>query len=214
MRLPFFASIALASLLGGSALAADVNVSVSIGQPGFFGRLDLGGYPEPSLLFPQPLMISPVDPGRPPLYLRVPDRHAHNWRHYCRRYGACGERVFFVRDDWYRHQYVPRYREMHPMAPAWGGPPRYEPRREQREFIHNPFVEQRRDRHEFRPNERWGERGNDRPRVQGFDPGPDRGHDRGHDRGFDQGFDRGGDRGGDRGHDHGHDRGGDRGFGR
>ena len=29
------------------ALEADVGVSVSIGQPGFYGRIDIGDYPYP-----------------------------------------------------------------------------------------------------------------------------------------------------------------------
>ena len=32
-------------------LATDVGVSVSIGQPGFYGRLDIGGYPPPQRIY-------------------------------------------------------------------------------------------------------------------------------------------------------------------
>ena len=31
------------------AFAADVSVSVSIGEPGFYGRIDIGGYPPPQV---------------------------------------------------------------------------------------------------------------------------------------------------------------------
>lgn len=175
MRPPLFLSALLAGLVCASAQAADVNVSVSIGQPGFFGRLDIGGYPEPALLFPQPMMIRPVEDSRPPLYLRVPQYHAHHWRNHCHRYRACGERVFFVRDDWYRHQFVPRYREQHPIAPVW----------------HNDRHAHRQDRHDYRPDRRdhWQDRhGNrhDRHEHRRNEFRAERGHDvrHDHDRGF------------------------------
>ena len=95
------------------ALAADVGVSVSIGEPGFYGRLDIGGYPQPQVIYPQPMVIERVPMDRPPIYLRVPPGHAKNWRKHCREYNACGERVFFVHDNWYNREYVPRYREQH-----------------------------------------------------------------------------------------------------
>jgi len=95
------------------ALAADVGVSVSIGQPGFYGRLDIGGFPQPQVIYPQPMVIERVPVDRPPVYLRVPPGHAKNWRKHCHEYNACGERVFFVKDNWYDREYVPRYREQH-----------------------------------------------------------------------------------------------------
>lgn len=94
-------------------LAADVGVSVSVGQPGFYGRLDIGGYPPPQVLYRQPIAIERVPRGRPPIYLRVPPGHVKNWRRHCRKYNACGERVFFVQDSWYHREYVPRYQEQH-----------------------------------------------------------------------------------------------------
>lgn len=94
-------------------LAADVGVSVSVGQPGFYGRLDIGGYPPPRVIYRQPVVIEQVPVARPPVYLRVPPGHAKHWRKHCREYNACGERVYFVRDDWYNREYVPRYRKHH-----------------------------------------------------------------------------------------------------
>lgn len=96
------------------ALAADVGVSISIGQPGFYGRLDIGDYPQPQVIYRQPIAIErgiPMD--RPPIYLRVPPSHAKHWRRHCHKYNACGERVFFVRDRWYNREYVPRYQGQH-----------------------------------------------------------------------------------------------------
>lgn len=95
------------------ALAADVGVSVSIGQPGFYGRLDIGGYPQPQVIYLQPRVIERVPMDRPPVYLRVPPGHAKHWSKHCHEYNACGERVYFVQDGWYNREYVPRYQEQH-----------------------------------------------------------------------------------------------------
>lgn len=95
------------------AVAADVGVSVSIGQPGFYGRLDIGDYPPPLLIYRQPMIIERVQMDRPPVYLRVPPGHARNWKKHCQEYNACGEQVYFVQDSWYQREYVPHYQEQH-----------------------------------------------------------------------------------------------------
>lgn len=102
-----------ATTLTTPALAADVGVSVSIGQPGFYGRLDIGDYPQPQVIYRQPIVIERVPAERPPVYLRVPPGHAKHWKKHCREYNACGERVFFVQDNWYNREYAPRYRGQH-----------------------------------------------------------------------------------------------------
>ena len=110
MKRLFIAVTIAAATLSAPAFA---QVSVSIGQPGFYGRLDIGGFPAPALIYPQPVMIEPVPIERPPLYLRVPPGHARDWGRHCHRYNACGERVFFVQDSWYNREYAPRYYERH-----------------------------------------------------------------------------------------------------
>lgn len=95
------------------ALAADVGVSVTVGQPGFYGRIDIGGYPQPQVIYREPMVVERAPMERPPVYLRVPPGHAKNWKKHCHEYNACGERVFFVHDDWYNREYVPRYQEKH-----------------------------------------------------------------------------------------------------
>lgn len=95
------------------AFASDVGVSLSIGQPGFYGQLDIGDYSQPQVIYREPIVIERVRVERPPIYLRVPPWHAKHWRKYCREYNACNERVFFVHDDWYNREYVPRYQERH-----------------------------------------------------------------------------------------------------
>lgn len=93
-----------------TARAADVGVSIGFSQPGVYGRVDIGRYPQPVLIAPQPVIIgSPVYRAEP-VYLWVPPEHRRDWRHHCYRYGACGAPVYFVQDGWYR-QNVYVYRE-------------------------------------------------------------------------------------------------------
>ena len=105
-------------LLAASALpafAADVGVSVSVGQPGFYGRIDIGNAPPPVLIYPQPVVIQKVYVAQPPppLYLHVPPGHAQKWSKHCHKYDACSRPVFFVKDDWYNNVYVPHYQQVH-----------------------------------------------------------------------------------------------------
>jgi hypothetical protein len=94
-------------------MAADVGVSVSIGQPGFYGRLDIGGYPQPQVIYSQPRVIQQGYERREPIYMRVPPGQAKNWKKHCQKYNACNEKVYFVQDNWYNHEYAPRYQEQH-----------------------------------------------------------------------------------------------------
>ena len=93
--------------LAGSALAADVGVSVSIGQPGFYGRIDLGNMPQPQVIYAAPVMIQQPSIGyaRQPIYLRVRPGHEKHWDKNCQKYNACGQPVYFVQDSWYRNEY-------------------------------------------------------------------------------------------------------------
>lgn len=99
--------------VAGPALGADVDVSFNIGQPGFYGRIDIGSYPAPQLVYAEPIVIQRVPVGvvRQPVYLRVPPGQAKNWKKHCGKYGACGQPVYFVQDGWYNNVYAPRYRE-------------------------------------------------------------------------------------------------------
>ena len=112
MKKHFIAGLIAASIIT-PAIGADVGVSVSIGQPGFYGHLDIGDFPAPRVIYAQPRIIEQGGMGDPPVYLRVPPGHARNWRKHCREYNACGEQVYFVKDDWYNREYAPRYREQH-----------------------------------------------------------------------------------------------------
>lgn len=107
-----FIAAALTLAAASPTLAADVGVSISIGEPGFYGRIDIGDYPQPRLIYREPRVIY-REAARAPIYLHVPPGHAKNWRKHCGKYNACGERVYFVQDSWYNQVYVPRYQERH-----------------------------------------------------------------------------------------------------
>jgi hypothetical protein len=102
-------ALASAAAVAGPALA-DVGVSIQVGEPGFYGRLDIGGY-QPRLIYSQPVVVERRYRSYPPIYVRVPPGHQKNWKRYCGRYDACGRPVYFVRDEWYRDVYAPRYRQ-------------------------------------------------------------------------------------------------------
>jgi hypothetical protein len=107
------ASMALLGLLGAApSWATDVGVSVQISQPGVYGRIDIGRFPQPAVIVPQPVIVQappPVVVAQPravvvqpqPVYMWVPPGHRKNWRKHCQAYGACGVPVYFVRHDWY-----------------------------------------------------------------------------------------------------------------
>jgi hypothetical protein len=98
----------LAVVATSPALAADVGVSVTISEPGVYGRVDIGRFPQPQVIVPQPVVIaSPrVVAGPPvqPVYMWVPYGHRKNWARHCARYNACGVPVYFVRHDWYERE--------------------------------------------------------------------------------------------------------------
>lgn len=178
------------SLLAGLALAAaavpafaaDVGVSISVGQPGFYGRINIGDFPRPELVYAQPVVIQPAPVAYPrePIYLRVPVGYEQNWGRYCGRYNACGQPVYFVRDSWYRTVYSPRYYQPRPVArpPVVVVKPRV--------VVHVPPG------HAGRPephrDDRHDDRRDDHDRNDGRGPGKDgNGHGNGNGRGPDKG---------------------------
>ncbi|MDQ3188635.1 MAG: hypothetical protein M3Q28_07000 [Pseudomonadota bacterium] len=104
-----------AALILAAAQASIAQVSVSVGQPGFYGRIDIGNAPPPQLVFPQPVIIRPAPIAQPvqPVYLHVPPGHAQKWSKHCHRYDACARPVYFVQDDWYQRVYVPHHQNEH-----------------------------------------------------------------------------------------------------
>jgi hypothetical protein len=134
-----FLKKALTILAALSAMAlgeAQAGVSISVGEPGFYGRVDIGNAPAPRLIYGEPVIVRRVKTWYPPIYLRVPPGHVKNWYRHCDEYDACGRPVYFVDDDWYEEVYVPRYREHHrPVYVPAGPPPSYY---EYRKYHHKP----------------------------------------------------------------------------
>ena len=104
-----FFSLVLASV---TSQAGQPVINLSVGgeiSPGVYGEVQFGNAPPPPVLYEQPRVIvhQPDEDQLAPMYLYVPPRHAKNWRRYCREYGACGRRVYFVKSE----EYEPGYRD-------------------------------------------------------------------------------------------------------
>jgi hypothetical protein len=116
-----FAALALISTaFAASTQAADVGLAITVGQPGFYGQLDMGRVGPPQVVYRQPVVVERRFWNPAPMYVRVPQYQYGNWRSYCGRYNACGRPVYFVRDDWYRNVYSPRYHRVHGNGYAYG----------------------------------------------------------------------------------------------
>jgi hypothetical protein len=102
MRRTVALALAAAATALAPAQAADVGVSVEISQPGVYGRIDIGRFPQPALIIPRPVIIAPPVAVAPqPIYMWVSPGHRKNWAKHCHKYNACGYPVYFVRHDWY-----------------------------------------------------------------------------------------------------------------
>ncbi len=144
--------ITILSLAFLSPAFADVHVSINVGAPDFFGRVDIAGAPPPVLLLPKPVIIEPpgVNVSVEPMYLRVRPEESRNWRRYCFRYNACGHPVYFVKDTWYRNVYVPHYHTHHE-----------EFERREHERLDHERLEQERMEREHHEHEHWQEHHDD-----------------------------------------------------
>lgn len=94
-----------ALLCAAAAHATDVGVSIQVGQPGFYGRIDIGNAPPPVVLA-EPVWVQRRPVQVAPVYMRIPPGHQKNWAKHCARYDACGVPVYFVREDWYQSRYA------------------------------------------------------------------------------------------------------------
>jgi hypothetical protein len=105
-------ALALAAFTAAAHCAqTNVGVSISIAQPGVYGRIDIGNVPPPLVVYPQPVVIAPTPVAvyQRPIYLYVPVEYQRNWARHCARYAACGQPVYFVREDWVRDRYEERH---------------------------------------------------------------------------------------------------------
>jgi len=98
--------------LAGPNQGPDIGVSVQISQPGVYGRIDIGRFPQPQVVVTQPVLVqrpvvvqqAQVYRAPEPVYMWVPPGHRKNWKKHCGEYNACGVPVYFVRDEWYDRQ--------------------------------------------------------------------------------------------------------------
>jgi hypothetical protein len=100
------AACAALAATAGVAQAADVGISLSFSQPGVYGRVDIGQFPQPQVILAQPVLVAPPPPAMPPpepVYLWVPLEHRRHWDRYCGQYHACGHPVYFVNHVWYKN---------------------------------------------------------------------------------------------------------------
>ncbi|WP_457325823.1 hypothetical protein [Roseateles sp. P5_E11] len=95
-------------LIAGAAQATDVGVSVQIGQPGFYGRIDIGQTAPPPVVLREPVWVQRRPVHVEPVYMRIPPGHQKHWDKHCAKYNACGMPVYFVREDWYQERYERR----------------------------------------------------------------------------------------------------------
>ena len=106
--------IALTLAAFATPVLAQVGATISIGEPGFYGRIDIGDFPPPRVVYREPVVVEHVTVvHEPPIYVHVPPGHEKHWAKHCARYGACGRPVYFVRDDWYNDVYVREYHHRH-----------------------------------------------------------------------------------------------------
>src|SRR5205809_7996082 len=97
---------------------AQVSASITIGDPNFYGVINIGDVPEPPrLIYREPVVVEHVRVVERPVYLHVPPGHAKHWSKHCAAYHACGRPVYFVDDSWYETVYAPHYREKHGHGP-------------------------------------------------------------------------------------------------
>lgn len=143
-------ALALAAPLAAHAQVG-VGVSITLAQPGVYGRIDLGNAPPPPVVVQQPVLVAPGPAPVAPVYLWVPPGHQRHWRKHCAEYHACGVPVYFVQEDWVHREYEPRFAR----------PPEHREMRgeERREDWHE---ERRDDRREDRREDRRDDRRDDR----------------------------------------------------
>src|SRR5689334_17194929 len=98
MTCPLAARALTAIVAVASAAQAGVDISINLGQPNFYGQIDMGGAPRPRIIYAQPRVVERGVVQQEPIYLHVRPGQSRNWSRYCGEYNACGRRVYFVND--------------------------------------------------------------------------------------------------------------------
>ena len=103
-----------AMLVSAASGASAQNLSLQLGETGYYGSINLGNLRAPPVIYQQPMIIDrSVQYSGQPMYMRVPPGHAKKWSKHCGAYNACGRPVYFVQDSWYNNTYAPQYRKSH-----------------------------------------------------------------------------------------------------
>ncbi len=170
-RAAALAGMALASAMAlapAATRAADVGVSISVSQPGVYGRIDIGRFPQPAVVVTQPVVVAApaARASTEPVYLWVPEGHRKHWSKHCRRYNACGVPVYFVRNDWYRRHVM-------------GATP-LQPVKSKSKAVHSPNAFPHRDQDQARGRTWQHGEGPGNGRGEGRGEGRGNGHGRGH----------------------------------
>lgn len=107
--------VAVLTVIAAPVFASDLNLSISMGEPGFYGRIDIGDAPKPAVIYVKPVIVHRESTPRyvEPIYLHVPPGYEKHWSKHCREYDACGRPVYFVKDTWYEETYVPSHGHGH-----------------------------------------------------------------------------------------------------
>ena len=119
MKLLLSAAVVLATASLTAPAQAQVHVqggvTVTVNQPGVYGRVVLGHLPPPPVILPQPVIIhhTPVAMHAQPVYLYVPPGHQKKWHKHCHRYNACGQQVYFVQERWVHDRYAQSRQDTH-----------------------------------------------------------------------------------------------------
>ena len=105
----------IAALMVTATAGAVAQISIPLGNSGYYGRIDLGNLGAPPVIYQEPMLVERPRNYRPvaPTYLRVPPGHAKKWSKHCAAYDACNRPVYFVQDSWYNNTYAPQYRRTH-----------------------------------------------------------------------------------------------------
>lgn len=146
---PFVIAAGMFAAIASQPAAAAGSISIEIAQPGVYGRVVVGDA-RPAVLYAEPVIVAPARyaPVRRPIYLYVPPGHQKNWGKHCHRYEACGQPVYFVRDDWVRSHHARHRPDRHA-----------HPQRSVRHDVHRRAEPPRKGRHDDRRGGKHGRPG-------------------------------------------------------
>lgn len=106
-RLLLISAVSFVALSSAPAMARDVGVSISIGQPGFYGNVDIGRYPDERVVYARPVVTYVPAVSYQPVYAypRYGRYCAPRYRrHEYYEHHGWGGRDFDRDDgDWRRH---------------------------------------------------------------------------------------------------------------